>query len=330
MTAVQSLTVSADEADLRLDRWFKRRFPALGHGRLEKLLRTGQVRVDGKRAKASLRLAPGQVVRVPPPASAPAATGAEPGRRAPLVSAADAAFVRSLVIYRDDDVIALNKPPGLAVQGGTGTHRHLDGMLDALRFEADERPRLVHRLDRDTSGALLLARNARTAAKLAATFRGKAARKLYWALLPGTPRPPQGKIDLPLAKEAGPGGERMARDDETGQRAITLYATVDTAADRAAWLVMWPLTGRTHQLRVHAAEGLGMPIVGDGKYGGQSAFLTGSVSRKLHLHARSIALPHPSGQGELEVKAKLPPHMAETWALFGFDPDKDIDPFPSD
>jgi len=326
MTGVQSLTVSADEADLRLDRWFKRRFPNLGHGRLEKLLRTGQVRVDGKRAKASLRLTAGQIVRVPPGADSPAPESAQ--RRAPPVSAADAAFVRSLVIHRDEDVIALNKPSGLAVQGGTGTHRHLDGMLDALRFDAEERPRLVHRLDRDTSGVLLLGRSAAAAAKLAAAFRGKTARKLYWALVAGTVRPPQGKIDLALAKEAGPAGERMARDDEAGQRAITLYATVDTAADRATWLVMWPLTGRTHQLRVHAAEGLGVPIIGDGKYGGQAAFLTGSVSRKLHLHARSIVLPHPSGDGELRVTAGLPPHMAETWALFGFDAESDVDPFP--
>ena len=326
MTGVQSLTVSADEGDLRLDRWFKRRFPGLGHGRLEKLLRTGQVRVDGKRAKASLRLAAGQIVRVPPGADAPVPETRQ--RRAPQVSAADAALVRSFVIHRDADVIALNKPPGLAVQGGTGTHRHLDGMLDALRFEAEERPRLVHRLDRDTSGVLLLGRSAKAAAKLAAAFRGKTARKLYWALVAGTVRPPQGKIDLALAKEAGPAGERMARDDEAGQRAITLYATVDTAADRATWLVMWPLTGRTHQLRVHAAEGLGVPIVGDGKYGAQAAFLTGSVSRKLHLHARSIVLPHPSGQGELRVTASLPEHMAETWALFGFDAESDIDPFP--
>ncbi len=326
MTGVQTLTVAEDEADLRLDRWFRRRFPTLGHGRLEKLLRTGQVRVDGKRASANLRLAAGQIVRVPPGADAPAPAASMP-RKPPPVSAADADFVRSLVIHRDADVIALNKPPGLAVQGGTGTHRHLDGMLDALRFDAPERPRLVHRLDRDTSGVLLLGRSAKAAAKLAEIFRGKTARKLYWALVVGVPRPAEGKIDLALAKEGGPGGERMARDDEAGQRAITVYATVDAAADRAAWLVMWPLTGRTHQLRVHAAEGLGTPIVGDGKYAGQSAFLTGSVSRKLHLHARSIALPHPSGKGELRVKAKLPPHMRETWELFGFDPEADIDPF---
>jgi 23S rRNA pseudouridine955/2504/2580 synthase len=330
VTGVQTFTVKDDEAELRLDRWFKRRFPTLGHGRLEKLLRTGQVRVDGKRAKANTRLEPGQVIRVPPGADAPlpaAAAGAPAERRRPRLSDADAEFARSLVIYRDDDVIAINKPPGLAVQGGTGTHRHLDGMLDALRFEAAERPRLVHRLDRDTSGVLLLGRSARAAAKLAETFRGKTARKLYWALLTGTPKPAEGKIDMALSKDAAAGGERMTHDKEGGQRAITLYATADTAADRAAWVVMWPLTGRTHQLRVHAAEGLGLPIVGDGKYGGQDAFLTGSVSRKLHLHARSIALPHPSGKGELRIKAKLPPHMRETWELFAFDPEADIDPF---
>lgn len=326
MSGVQTLTVGDEEAELRLDRWFRRRFPELGHGRLEKLLRTGQVRVDGKRAKASMRLQPGQEIRVPPGADSPRPTGpAKPARA--TVSASDADFVRSLVIHRDDDVLALNKPPGLAVQGGTGTHRHLDGMLDALRFDAEERPRLVHRLDRDTSGVILLARRARVAAKLGEAFRGKTARKLYWALVVGAPKPPQGRIDMALAKEGGPSGERMARDDEAGQRAITLYGTVDSAANRAAWLVMWPLTGRTHQLRVHAAEGLGTPIVGDGKYGGTEAFLTGSVSRKLHLHARSIELPHPSGKGMLRVVAKLPPHMRETWELFEFDPEADIDPF---
>jgi 23S rRNA pseudouridine955/2504/2580 synthase len=332
VTGVQTLTVADDEAELRLDRWFKRRFPLLGHGRLEKLLRTGQVRVDGKRAKSSARLEPGQEIRVPPGVDKPPPEGKGPPPlpQRPKVTAADADFVRSLVIHRDDDVIALNKPPGLAVQGGTGTHRHLDGMLDALRFDAPDRPRLVHRLDRDTSGVLLLGRSARAAARLAEAFRGKTARKLYWALVIGAPRPVQGKINMALAKEGGPGGERVARDDEDGQRAVTLYATVEAAADRTAWLVMWPLTGRTHQLRVHAAEGLKTPIVGDGKYAGQAAFLTGSVSRKLHLHARSIALPHPSGKGTLAVTADLPDHMRETWDLFGFDTKARIDPFPSE
>lgn len=329
MTGAQTLTITDDEADLRLDRWFKRRFPLLGHGRLEKLLRTGQVRVDGKRAKANLRLQAGQEIRVPPGADKPPPEGAvERGK--PKLSAEDADFVRSLVIFRDADVIAINKPPGLAVQGGTGTHRHLDGMLDALRFEAAERPRLVHRLDRDTSGVLVLGRSARATSKLAEVFRGKTARKLYWALVVGAPRPTQGRIDMKLAKEAGPSGERMARADEAGQRAVTFYDTVEAVNKEAAWLVMWPITGRTHQLRVHAAEGLGTPIVGDGKYAGQAAMLTGSVSRKLHLHARSLVLPHPSGTGEVRVTAKLPSHMLATWQLFGFDANAELDPFPED
>ncbi len=329
MSGVQTLTVTEDEAELRLDRWFKRRFPTLGHGRLEKLLRKGEVRVDGKRVKANARLAAGQVVRVPPGADAPLPEGA-PVKRKPVVTEDDEEFVRAMVIHRDADVIALNKPPGLAVQGGTGTHRHLDGMLDALRFDAKERPRLVHRLDRDTSGVLLLGRTAKAAAKLAEIFRGKTARKLYWALVVGQPKLAEGKIDMPLAKDGGPHGERVARDDEDGQRAVTLYATEDKLAGRASWLLMWPLTGRTHQLRVHAAEGLGTPIVGDGKYGGQAAMLTGSISRKLHLHARAIVLPHPSGKGILKVKADLPPHMLATWEFFGFDPKGNPDPFPAD
>src|SRR6185369_12151519 len=209
MSGVQILGVGAEDADVRLDRWFKRRFPLLGHGRLEKLLRTGQVRVDGKRAKANLRLQPGQEIRVPPGADKPPPEGTvERGK--PRLSNEDAEFVRSLVIFRDDDVIAINKPPGLAVQGGTGTFRHLDGMLDALRFDATERPRLVHRLDRDTSGVLVLGRNARATSKLAEAFRGKTARKLYWALVVGVPNPRQGRIDMKLAKESGAGGERMA------------------------------------------------------------------------------------------------------------------------
>lgn len=321
---VQILDVKPDEADLRLDRWFKRRFPGLQHGKLEKLLRTGQIRVDGKRAKANLRLAPGQTVRVPPGVEE---MGDGEARPRPPVREADARFVQSLVIHKDEDVIAINKPPGLAVQGGTGTPRHLDAMLDALRFGAEERPRLVHRLDRDTSGVLLLGRSARAASDLAAAFRDKSARKIYWALVAGAPKPAQGKIDLPLAKVAGPGGERVA-EDEDGKRAITLYTTVERALNRAAWLALMPLTGRTHQLRVHCAHGLGTPIVGDVKYGGEGALLRAEgVAPKLHLHARAITLPHPKG-GMLSVSAPLPPHMIEAWKFFGFDPEAEIDPFP--
>ncbi len=332
MTA-ESVTVAADEADQRLDRWFKRRYPTLTHGRLEKLLRTGQIRVDGRRAKAALRLVAGQVVRIPPGVTDERAAGAQTAVRpvraagARAVSDADARFIRSLVLHRDDQIIALNKPPGLAVQGGTGTSRHIDGMLDALRFEASERPRLVHRLDRDTSGVLLLARNPRAAARLGTAFRTKTARKLYWALVAGVPRPAAGRIDMALAKEGGRQGERMAEDEAEGKRAVTLYATAEAAGKRAAWLVLWPITGRTHQLRVHCAEGLGTPIVGDRKYGGERAILGGGeVAAGLHLHARSIETPHPAG-GTLRVTAPLPAHMRQTWALFGFAIEADLDPF---
>lgn len=327
MSGVEIRVVASEEADMRLDRWFRTHFPDLGHGRLQKLLRTGQVRVDGKRAKANARLQPGSEVRVPPLPDAPAGRGTiKPDRTAPL-SDADVDFIRSLVIYRDDDVIALNKPPGLAVQGGTGTHRHIDGMLAGLRFDADETPRLVHRLDRDTSGVLLLGRSRAATAALGKVFRGRAARKIYWAIVVGIPDLRMGRIDLPIAKLPGKAGERMAVDREEGQRAITYYRVLETAGRRLAWVALWPQTGRTHQLRVHCAA-IGCPILGDGKYGGQEAFVAGQgLSRKLHLHARELAIPHPATGAPLIVRAPLPDHMKETWNFFGFDPDTVEDPF---
>ena len=327
MSGVRTVTVETDEADLRLDRWFRRHFPGLPHGRLEKLLRTGQVRVDGRRAKASLRLSPGQAIRLPPLGPAEAkAPPPKPPARVPPVTEREAGELRALVLHRDADVIALNKPPGLAVQGGTGTLRHLDRMLDALRFEAKERPRLVHRLDKDTSGVLLLARSAAAAAKLSEAFRRRETRKVYWAIVVGVPKLKRGKISLALAKGGGAGREKMVPAGEEGRRAVTVYAVMEAAGRRAAWLALMPETGRTHQLRVHCAA-LGTPILGDGKYGGQAAFLAAEgLSRKLHLHAREIVIPHPRG-GVLRVTAPLPEHMRRTWAFFGFDPDRTDDPF---
>jgi 23S rRNA pseudouridine955/2504/2580 synthase len=319
MTQVQTLTVAADEADLRLDRWFKRHFPALAHGRLEKLLRTGQVRVDGKRARANARLVGGQVVRVPPLVDEPDAP-----RLPPPIDERAAADLRALVLYRDDDLIALNKPPGLAVQGGVKTERHLDAMLDALRFGASERPRLVHRLDKDTSGVLLLARHAASAARLAAAFRERTTRKLYWAVTAGVPTLAQGRIDLALAKLPGRAGERV-QPDEAGRRAVTYYRVLDHVGKQAAWLALMPETGRTHQLRVHCAA-IGTPILGDGKYGGNAAFLPGApLAPQLHLHARAITLP--DGGRRLQLTAPLPPAMRDTFTFFGFDPTRDDDPF---
>jgi 23S rRNA pseudouridine955/2504/2580 synthase len=328
--AAQSVPVTQDEAEIRLDRWFRRRYPGLSHGMLERLLRTGQVRVDGKRVKSNQRLLAGQVIRVPPVADE-GAQGLErlrPAPRiAPSVCSPEAKALRDAVLYRDDDVLVLNKPPGLAVQGGTNLERHLDAMLDLLIFDAAERPRLVHRLDKDTSGVLLLGRTATAAARLAASFRSRAARKCYWALVVGAPKYAEGRIDAPLAKMAGRMGDKVAVDEEDGRRAVTYYRMVESALRKAAWLELEPRTGRTHQLRAHCAL-IGTPIQGDGKYGGQEAYLTGQgISKKLHLHARAIAIPHPRGLEPLLITAPLPPHMAASFTFFGFNESAAGSPF---
>ncbi len=321
MSAVQTIPVAADDGEIRLDRWFRRHFPGLGHGRLEKLLRTGQVRVDGRRAKAGDRIAPGQMIRVPPLGDL-----SPREHEAPAPRPRDIAMLERAVLHLDDDVIVIDKPPGLAVQGGTNTERHLDAMLDGLRFGAKERPRLVHRLDRDTSGVLVLARSAAAAAALARAFRDKTTQKLYWAIVVGLPKPRRGRIDQALAKLPGPAGERVAPDEDEGKRAVTYYRTVSHAGDKLAWLALQPVTGRTHQLRAHCVA-LGTPILGDGKYGGGAAHPAGVPNaRKLHLHARALSLPHPGG-GRLVVTAPLPPHMKETWAFFGFDESEEAEPF---
>lgn len=310
---VRTAAVKADDVGMRLDRWFAREIPELGHTRLQKLLRTGQVRIDGGRVAANARLAAGQTIRIPP---LPGLGEKRPDApRAPKVSDADTRDLQARVLYKDDDVIALNKPAGLAVQGGTGTSRHLDGMLDALQFDAAERPKLVHRLDRDTSGVLLLARSQRAAAALTRAFRGRDVEKTYWALVLGVPKPKQGTIDLALAKATGPTGREKMEESEEGDDATTDYRVRENVK-RAAWVELWPRTGRTHQLRAHMAA-IGTPIVGDHKYGGVEAKVPG-IAPKLHLHAAQISLRLPSGK-RVTIAAPLPEHMAETWAFFGFE-----------
>jgi 23S rRNA pseudouridine955/2504/2580 synthase len=320
--AIEHRTVAEDEAETRLDRWFRRHFPRLTQGALQRMLRTGQVRVNGKRAEASTRLAPGQEVRIPPLPAEPAPGASGPRRSA--AAAVDEGAARDLaarIIHQDDALLVLDKPHGLPVQGGPGIRLSVDAMLDALRFGAEERPRLVHRLDRDTSGVLVLARSAAAAARLAAAFRGRDVEKLYWALVVGQPEAPEGRIDLALAKLGGPRGERTRAvegpDEEGAARAITDFRTLDAVKRRVAWLELRPVTGRTHQLRVHCAEALGCPVLGDGKYGGAAAHMEG-LPNKLHLHARALRLPHPAG-GTLEVAAPPPPHMRESFAFFGFE-----------
>ena len=316
MSGVEQKRVSDDEDGLRLDRWFKAHYPELAHGQLQKLLRTGQIRVDGARVKAGMRLQSGQSVRVPPMAPV--------RRRAESIkpSKDDAAFIRSLVLYEDADVIALNKPPGLAVQGGTKTHRHIDGMLDALAVDPGEQLRLVHRLDKDSSGVLLIARSRKAAAALGKALKAHQAKKIYWALVVGVPRPEQGAIEAPLVKRGQAGEERVvvAEDgSKEAQHALTHFRVIDTAGRELAWVALWPVTGRTHQLRVHMAA-IGHPIVGDGKYGGADAHPGGEIGGRLQLHARRIEIDLPSGK-RLEIEAPLPPHMAETWRLLGFEGD---------
>jgi len=318
MTSVQMLTVSEDEAGLRLDRWLRQRFPQITFGQLQKFMRTGQVRVDGRRVKGAVRLDPGQQVRVPPLAE----PRPKPAARPP--SDAERRDLKDRILLIDDHVIVINKPSGLAVQGGSGQARHLDGMLAGLQFKASEPPRLVHRLDKDTSGALVLGRTRRSTQWLSRAFRERTTRKIYWALVAGVPRPRTGVVRSRLAKQSGQFGDRV-KVTEVGKFAETRYATVEAAAQRISWLALMPLTGRTHQLRAHCVE-LGMPIIGDGKYGGADVAMKTVFADRLHLHAWKLDLPHPAG-GRLSVEAPLPPALAESWRALGFDLAAYEDPF---
>ena len=343
MSGVQTLTVTEAEGEQRLDRWLRKRFPQLTQGAVEKLCRTGQLRVDGGRVKAATRVAPGMQVRVPPLPDAPPPAPREDG-----IDPADAAMIQAAVIWKDQHIIALNKPPGLPSQGGSGQgNRHVDGLTGALTFGYKEPPKLVHRLDKDTSGVLLLARTDRVARGLSEAFRSRTTRKIYWAVVAGVPTPAMGTVRFGLVKAPGHGrggeGEKMrcihpAKVDQTegAKRATTDYAVLERLGSRAAWVALVPITGRTHQLRAHMAE-LGHPIAGDGKYGGSGqenlgdgwgAQLGGDISRKLHLHARSISFDHPVTKQRITLTAPLPAHMAKTWKTFGWrEGDAPEDPF---
>jgi len=312
--AVRQFTVGHDDEGVRLDRWFKRHLPKVGFAMVSRWARTGQIRVDGKRADVDTRLTAGQVLRVPP--GGEAKPGAPAARVRKPLTEGQIELADSMVLTQDRAAIVLNKPPGLATQGGSGTKEHVDGLLDAYA-ETGPRPRLVHRLDKDTSGVLLIARTPGSAAFFSKRFSGRSARKIYWALVVGVPSINDGMIELPLAKQPGTGGEKMHVDEKEGQAARTRYRVLDRAGNRAAWVELHPMTGRTHQLRVHMAA-IGHPIVGDGKYGGQEAFLSGSISRKMHLHARRLIIEHPDGV-PLDVTAPLPEHFANSLSQLGFD-----------
>ncbi len=315
-TAIRHFKVDPDDDGIRLDRWFKRHLPEASFNLVSRWARTGQLRVDGKRATPGDRLEAGQEIRVPP-ADAEAAQTGKPARKRRELTDAEVDFAKDMVIHRDDAAVVLNKPAGLATQGGTKTENHVDGLLDALTFGLDNRPKLVHRLDKDTSGVLLVARTPRAAGHFAKAFSSRTARKVYWALVVGVPAIYDGFIDLPLAKQPGTGGEKMHVDEKEGLSARTRYRVVERAGNACAWVELQPYTGRTHQLRVHMAA-IGHPIVGDGKYGGKDAFLTGTISRKMHLHARRLRIDHPKGH-QIDITADLPPHMAESFDDLGLD-----------
>lgn len=345
MSGVQTIRVGGDEGEQRLDRWLRKKFPQLGQIAIEKLCRTGQIRVDGGRVKPATRIETGQEVRIPP---LPDAAPARPKGDGPRIPASDQAMIQAAVLWRDEHIIALNKPPGLPSQGGSGQgDRHVDGLTPALMFGYKDRPKLVHRLDKDTSGVLLLARTDRIARALSEAFRARTTRKIYWAAVAGVPTPRMGTVRFGLVKAPGHGrggeGEKMIavhpRDiDKTdgAKRATTDYAVLDALGTRASWCALVPITGRTHQLRAHMAE-LGHPIVGDGKYGGSGqenlgdgwgAQLGGEISRKLHLHARSLSFDHPITRRRITLTAPLPEHMQRTWKILGWhENDVPADPF---
>ena len=324
---VETITVSQKDAGLRLDRWFKLHFPDVGHSYLQKLLRTGQIRLDSKRVEAGVRIEPGQEIRVPRIIREPAKERAEPApspRPPPGLSKADRTFIEAMILYEDDDVLVLDKPFGIAVQGGTGTKRHLDGLLAGMADRFGDRPRLVHRLDRDTTGVLLVAKTRDAAAKLGKTFQTRSAAKTYWALVHGVPRPPQGRIEAALVKAAGPDGDRVrkaeAGEQEQAMHATTHYSVVDRVGQKAAWVSLKPVTGRQHQLRAHMAL-INHPIIGDNKYDDGRELPAENMEPRLHLHARRLIIPHPRpGAPTIDVTAPLPPHMLATWALLGLDP----------
>lgn len=317
-TGVQTLTVEPDEADMRVDRFLTARFPQLAFTHIQRIVRKGELRVDGKRAQPNDRLSAGQKVRVPPlKLDQP-----RPQARSAAKDQGDRDFLKSITLYEDKDVLIINKPMGLAVQGGSGTTRHVDGLLESMRDEEGQRPRLVHRLDKDTAGCLVIAKTRFAASTMAKSFRSRTTRKIYWALVAGVPRVRQGRISTYLAKEGEEGDSRMrvAKHGEEGaSHALTYYAIVDMAAQKLAWLSLKPVTGRTHQLRAHAAH-IGHPIVGDPKYFDiENWELPGGIQNKLHLLARRIVIAHPRTGKPIDVTAPLPPHMQQSFNLLGFD-----------
>lgn len=324
MSDVQQLTVADDDDGQRLDRWLKKAMPGVPYALLQKMMRTGQVRVNGKRAKAETRLESGQTVRVPP---FDVKSGNKTGNQF-VPDEGDRKYLESMIIYDDGDLMALNKPYGLPVQGGSGIRRHIDGMLDVLTSKKGVKPRLVHRLDRDTSGILLVARSLKMAQAMGRMFSGRDIRKYYWAIIVPVPEVSNGTVRMALAKGEGPQKDMMVVDEIDGKKATTEFSILDRAGRKAAFAAFWPRTGRTHQIRVHASSGLGCPILGDEKYGGDvSDFDDMGLHGRLHLHARRVMFPHPVTGKMVDITAPLPDDLRKTWKAFNFNVNDKSDPF---
>lgn len=316
-TRVQTVLVTGDEENMRVDRFLEARFPGLSFSHIQRIVRKGELRVNGKRADSKDRLQAGQSVRIPPlRLDAPKLSASLSEAEQKTLSA-----LKEMTLFQDDDVMVLNKPAGLAVQGGSGTTRHIDRMLETMRDRSGQKPRLVHRLDKDTAGCLLVAKTRFAATALTGAFRHRSARKIYWALVAGVPKPKQGRISTYLAKEDGEEDTIMriaAHGEEGASHAVTYYAVVETSGSKLAWVSLKPVTGRTHQLRAHMAH-IGHPIVGDPKYFNRENWeFPGGLQNRLHLLARRIAIPHPRG-GMIDVTAPLPPHMLQSWNLLGLE-----------
>ncbi len=326
---IEKRAVRGDDDGLRLDRWLKKYYPSLPHALIQKLVRTGQVRVNGGRVKAEARLEAGQEVRIPLHFATPPSETV-PSLKPPLgLSKADRDFIEGMIIFENDSIAVLNKPYGIAVQGGTKTVRHIDGLLAGMadRF-GGERPRLVHRLDRDTTGILVVAKDRQTAARLGRLFQTRSVQKIYWALTLGVPKPLQGKVEAALVKASGPDGDRVRKarpgEQAEAQHATTHYSVIDRAAAKIAWVSLKPVTGRQHQLRAHMHI-LGTPILGDQKYGDFRDLPVDGIENKLHLHARRLTFKDLK-LGHIDVSAPLPPHMERSFEALGFNTRRYTDP----
>ncbi len=331
MSKVTFYNVSFEDQDQRLDRWLKRQFPTINQIKIEKWCRKGEIRINSGRVKPSKRLVLGEVVRVPPIENVERSVK----HRVKVFSESDVDMIKQTVIYEDCHLLVLNKPAGLAVQGGSGQKdRHVDALSEVFRHDSVEKPKLVHRLDKHTSGILLLAKDRKTAEIMTKSFRSKRVRKIYWALVAGIPKTDVGTVRLSLNKtKLASGLEKMVSISATeemnfpnSKRSITDYVVIEKVSQRATWLGLSPITGRTHQLRSHMAA-IGCPIIGDTKYGtkeqansgeGWGAQIGGMISRKLHLHARSITFEHPITKQEVFFEADLPTHMAKAWNIFNW------------